>query len=55
MAKVHQLSLLEAGCQPWNGETVTGHGRRFAYCASLAVYIYEVDIAIVFYCNYLIH
>ena len=37
-----QLDVLSAGCQPWNFQVVAASGRRFAYCATLSVYIYEV-------------
>lgn len=42
-SQVHQLALLPAGCQPWNGETVATCGHRFAYCSTQAIYIYEVS------------
>ena len=37
-----QVGLLSAGCQPWNVDVCDCAGKRFAYCASLAVYVYEV-------------
>uniref|UniRef100_H2Z7K9 Gem-associated protein 5 TPR domain-containing protein n=1 Tax=Ciona savignyi TaxID=51511 RepID=H2Z7K9_CIOSA len=44
MAKtIRQTGLVAAGCQPWNLNMVTGHGPSFAYCSTMAVYIYEYD------------
>lgn len=43
-----QLSLLSAGCQPWNFQVVAASGQRCAYCATLSVYIYEVNIGLFF-------
>ncbi|XP_074650106.1 WD repeat-containing protein 17-like [Tubulanus polymorphus] len=43
MSKVKQVGLLAAGCQPWNGDVCAASGDRFAYCATLAVYIYQYD------------
>lgn len=40
---VQQMSLLPAGCQPWNNNMIAARNHRFAYCASLAVYFYELD------------
>ena len=42
MSQVRQVSLLPAGCQPWNIDVCAASGDRFAYCATLAVYIYQV-------------
>lgn len=42
MAKVKQVGLLAAGCQPWNKDVCAASGDRFAYCATLAIYIYQV-------------
>lgn len=41
---MRQVSLLPAGCQPWNLDVcaASSNGDRFAYCATLAVYVYEV-------------
>lgn len=36
------MGLLAAGCQPWNKDICAASGDRFAYCATLAVYIYQV-------------
>ena len=44
MTSVRQVALLPAGSQPWNLHMVAGKGPKFAYCASLAVYVYEVFI-----------
>ena len=41
MAK--QVGLLPAGCQPWNVDVVAASGDRFVYCATLCVYIYQVN------------
>lgn len=42
MSQVRQVGLLAAGCQPWNKDVCAAHGDRFAYCATLAIYIYQV-------------
>lgn len=39
---VRQVGLLPAGCQPWNNDVVATSGDRFVYCATLAMYIYQV-------------
>lgn len=49
MAKVKQVGLLAAGCQPWNKDVCAASGDRFAYCATLAIYIYQVSRSISFY------
>lgn len=46
MAKVKQVGLLAAGCQPWNKDVCAASGDRFAYCATLAIYIYQVKYAL---------
>ncbi|EDL35647.1 WD repeat domain 17, isoform CRA_c [Mus musculus] len=38
-----QVGLLAAGCQPWNKDVCAANGDRFAYCATLAIYIYQLD------------
>ncbi|GFX03950.1 WD repeat-containing protein 17 [Trichonephila clavipes] len=43
MSSVRQISLISAGCQPWNLNVVDSTGSRFAYAATLAIYIYEWD------------
>lgn len=45
MSLMKQVSLLPAGCQPWNLDVcaASSNGDRFAYCATLAVYVYELD------------
>ncbi|XP_075411902.1 WD repeat-containing protein 17 isoform X5 [Tenrec ecaudatus] len=43
MSQVRQVGLLPAGCQPWNKDVCAAHGDRFAYCATLAVYVYQLD------------
>lgn len=48
MAKVQQVGLLAAGCQPWNKDVCAASGDRFAYCATLAIYIYQVNHTCVF-------
>lgn len=40
---VRQVGLLPAGCQPWNNDVVATSGDRFVYCATLAMYIYQLD------------
>ena len=42
MSQVRQVGLLAAGCQPWNKDVCVANGDRFAYCATLAIYIYQV-------------
>ena len=44
-----QISLLAAGCQPWNRDVCAASGDRFAYCATLAVYIYQVSLQLLFF------
>ena len=39
---VNQVALLPAGCQPWNNDVCAASGDRFAYSATLAIYVYEV-------------
>ena len=41
---VKQVGLLVAGCQPWNTDVCAASGDRFAYCATLAIYVYQVSI-----------
>ena len=43
MSQVKQVGLLAAGCQPWNKDVCAASGDRFAYCATLAIYIYQVQ------------
>lgn len=43
MTQVRQVGLLAAGCQPWNKDVCAANGDRFAYCATLAIYIYQVQ------------
>lgn len=40
---IKQVGLLPAGCQPWNNQVCAASGDRFAYCATLAIYVYEVS------------
>ncbi|XP_064607979.1 WD repeat-containing protein 17-like isoform X2 [Liolophura sinensis] len=40
---VKQVGLLAAGCQPWNNDVCAASEDLFAYCATLAVYIYQRD------------
>ena len=40
---LQQLALLAAGAQPWNHKICTAHSRRFAYAATLAIYVYVVS------------
>lgn len=42
MSQVKQVGLLAAGCQPWNKDVCAASGDRFAYCATLAIYVYQV-------------
>lgn len=42
MSTVKQIDLLPAGCQPWNADVCAACGDKFAYCATLAIYIYQV-------------
>lgn len=46
-----QMALLAAGCQPWNFQVASASGRRFAYCATLSVYIFEVIVIVVIVVN----
>uniref|UniRef100_F7FJV2 WD repeat domain 17 n=1 Tax=Callithrix jacchus TaxID=9483 RepID=F7FJV2_CALJA len=43
MSQVRQVGLLAAGCQPWNRDVCAAGGDRFAYCATLAIYVYQLD------------
>uniref|UniRef100_H2ZZP2 WD repeat domain 17 n=1 Tax=Latimeria chalumnae TaxID=7897 RepID=H2ZZP2_LATCH len=43
MSQVKQIGLLAAGCQPWNKDVCVASGDRFAYCATLAIYVYQLD------------
>lgn len=43
MSQVRQVGLLAAGCQPWNKDVCAANGDRFAYCATLAIYVYQLD------------
>lgn len=43
MSRVRQVGLLAAGCQPWNKDVCAASGDRFAYCATLAIYVYQVN------------
>ncbi|XP_066092130.1 WD repeat-containing protein 17 isoform X3 [Saccopteryx bilineata] len=43
MSQVRQVGLLAAGCQPWGRDVCAACGDRFAYCATLAVYVYQLD------------
>lgn len=43
MTSMKQIGLLAAGCQPWNRDVCAANGNRFAYCATLAIYIYQVS------------
>ena len=35
--------LLPSGCQEWNSKVIAAGGGRFAYCSTLAIYVYSVD------------
>jgi len=43
MSLAKQIGLVAAGCQPWNLDVCAACGDRFAYCATLAIYIYQVQ------------
>jgi len=43
MSLAKQIGLVAAGCQPWNLDVCAACGERFAYCATLAIYIYQVQ------------
>eukprot|EP00795_Rhopilema_esculentum_P000946 gene946-10711_t len=40
---MRQVGLLTAGAQPWSPRMCAACGERFAYCSTLAIYIYEWD------------
>ena len=40
---VRQVALVPAGCQPWHHDVVAAQGNKFAYAATLAIYVYEVS------------
>ena len=33
--------LLPSGCQEWNSKVLAAGGGKFAYCSTLAVYVYN--------------
>lgn len=39
---LQQRTLLAAGAQPWNKNICASQGQRFAYAATLVIYVYEV-------------
>lgn len=47
MSLVKQIGLVAAGCQPWHSDVIAASGNRFAYCATLAIYIYQVKRVII--------
>eukprot|EP00753_Platysulcus_tardus_P016802 PLAT6049.1.p1 GENE.PLAT6049.1~~PLAT6049.1.p1 ORF type:complete len:1230 (-),score=555.27 PLAT6049.1:33-3722(-) len=38
---LRQLRLVPSGCQGWNTGVVACHGNRFAFCSTLAIYVYN--------------
>ena len=42
--KSKQINLITAGSQPYNSDLCVANGRKFAYCATLSTYVYEVKI-----------
>jgi len=44
MSLAKQIGLVAAGCQPWNLDVCAACEDRFAYCATLAIYIYQVQL-----------
>jgi len=44
MSLAKQIGLVAAGCQPWHLDVCAACGDRFAYCATLAIYIFQVGI-----------
>lgn len=40
--KAKQINLITAGSQPYNTDLCLAHGDKFAYCATLSTYVYEV-------------
>jgi len=42
MSLAKQIGLVAAGCQPWSLDVCAASGDHFAYCATLAIYIYQV-------------
>lgn len=43
---LRQVALLPAGGQPWFKNVLACKGRRFAYAATLAVYVYQVLLVV---------
>ena len=39
---LQELSMLTAGAQPWHHNISTTHNNRFAYAATLVIYVYQV-------------
>lgn len=50
---VKQVGLVAAGCQPWNNDVCAASEDLFAYCATLAVYIYQVIIYLSYFVCFL--
>lgn len=44
---LQQRALLAAGAQPWNKNICASQGNRFAYAATLVIYVYEVSTNLV--------
>ncbi|XP_047126670.1 WD repeat-containing protein 17 isoform X1 [Hydra vulgaris] len=40
---LRQYAVLTSGAQPWNNNICAANGLYFAYCATLAIYIYRLD------------
>lgn len=43
MSIIRQIDLLPAGCQPWNVDVCAASSERFAYCSTLAIYVYQYN------------
>lgn len=53
--KSKQINLITAGSQPYNTDLCIANGRKFAYCATLSTYVYEVSFNNqIFYANSLL-
>ena len=44
MSILQQIDVLPAGCQPWNFDVCAASEERFAYCSTLAIYVYQVSL-----------
>ena len=41
--KSKQINLITAGSQPYSTDLCVANGMKFAYCATLSAYVYDVS------------